>query len=132
MRPVAASWRTTTIRLVSAMPTHHLAGDPFYRLGRWVHGRRWYVLAVWLIGVLVALPAAPGASRALSPGGFATSQLEASQATRTIQNALGENPSTLLVIFHSPTLATTDFAFYDAVDASLRDLKTLDLVARVT
>jgi RND superfamily putative drug exporter len=90
------------------------------------------VIAVWLIAVIAALPVAPSASRALSPGGFATSQLEASQATRTIQTALGENPSTLLVIFYSPTLATTDFAYYDAVDASLRDLRNLDLVARVS
>ena len=78
------------------------------------------------------MPAAPSASRALSPGGFATSQLEASQATRTIQAALGENPSALLVIFSHPTLATTDPAYLDAVDASLRDLRALDMVARVT
>lgn len=114
------------------MPSHHLASDPFYRLGRWVHGRRWLVIAVWLVAVVAALPLAPGASRALSPGGFATSELEASQATRTIQSSLGENPSTLLVIFHSPTLATTDFAYFDAVDASLRELHNLDLVARIS
>jgi RND superfamily putative drug exporter len=114
------------------MPRHHLEADPFFRLGRWVHRRRWIVIAFWLIAVVAALPAAPSASHALSPGGFATSQLEASQATGTIQRALGENPSTLLVIFNSPTLATTDFAYYDAVDASLRDLHDLDLVARVT
>src|SRR5215204_5318103 len=99
IHPAAFSSRIPTIRLVSAMPSHHLASDSFYRLGRWVHGRRWLVIAVWLIAVVAALPVAPSASRALSPGGFATSQLEASQATRTIQTALGENPSTLLVIF---------------------------------
>jgi RND superfamily putative drug exporter len=114
------------------MSSRPLSTDPFYRLGRWVHGYRWAVIAVWAVVLLAALPAAPSASRSLSPGGFATSQLEASVATRTIQNALGENPSSLLVIYHHPTLATTDLAYYDAVDASLRELRSLDLVARVT
>jgi RND superfamily putative drug exporter len=114
------------------MPTHHLCSDPFYRLGRWVHRRRWPVLAVWLLVVLVSAPAAPNVSKALSPGGFSTPQLEASQATQTIQRALGENPSTLLVIFHSPTLTTNDPAYDEAVDASLHGLSGLDLVARVS
>ena len=114
------------------MSPHALAADPFYRLGRWVHRRRWLVLAVWAVAVLAALPLAPSASRALSPGGFSTSQLEASQAARTMQTALGENPSALLVIFRHPTLGTHDPVYLDAVDASLRDLRGLDLVARIT
>ena len=114
------------------MSPHTLATDPFYRLGRRVHRHRWLVLAVWIVALLAALPAAPSASRALSPGGFSTSQLEASQAARTMQSALGENPSALLVIFHHPTLSTNDPAYLEAVDASLRDLRTLDLVSRVT
>jgi RND superfamily putative drug exporter len=114
------------------MPSHDYSADPFFRLGRWVHWRRWLVLAVWLFVVLAAAPAAPNVSRALSPGGFSTPQLEASQATQIIQRALGENPSTLLVIFHSPTLTVNDPAYYDAVDASLHDLNGLDLVARVS
>jgi RND superfamily putative drug exporter len=114
------------------MPSHHLSHDPFYRLGRWVHRRRWLVIAVWLLVVLVSAPAAPSVSRSLSPGGFSTPRLEASQATQTIQQALGENPSSLLVIFHSPTLTTNDPAYLDAVDAALRGLRDVDLVARVT
>jgi putative drug exporter of the RND superfamily len=109
-----------------------MLADPFFRLGRWIHRHRWTVIVVWALAVVAALPAAPSASRALSPGGFATSQLEASQATRTIQAALGENPSALLVIFSHPTLATTDPAYLDAVDASLSELRALDMVARVT
>jgi RND superfamily putative drug exporter len=114
------------------MPTHHLSSDPFYRLGRWVHRRRWLVIAMWLLAVLVAAPAVPNVSKALSPGGFSTPNMEASRANQTIQRALSENPSTLLVIFHSPTLTTNEPAYYDAVDASLHDLNSLDLVARVS
>src|SRR5688572_30142477 len=109
-----------------------LAADPFHRLGRWVHRHRWLVIAIWAVVVVAALPAAPSASRALSPGGFSTSRMEAAQAARTMQTALGENPSGLLVIFSHPTIGTSDPAYLDAVDASLSDLRTLDLVARVT
>jgi RND superfamily putative drug exporter len=111
---------------------HPFTADPYHRLGRLVHRHRWQVIAVWALALVAALPMAPGVSRALSPGGFSTSRLEAQQATRAIQTALGENPSSLLVIFSSSTLATGDPAYYDAVDASLRDLRALDLVARVT
>ena len=114
------------------MTSESLSHDPYYRLGRWIHGHRWLVLGLWAVALMVALPAAPSASRTLSPGGFSTSRLEATRATQSIQAALGENPSALLVIFSSPTLATNDPAYYDAVDASLRDLRALPLVSRVT
>jgi len=108
------------------------AADPFYRLGLWMAHRRWFVIAAWVVLLLAALPALPNASHALSPGGFSTSNLEAQRASNQIQSALGENPSALLVIFSHPTLETTDPAYLAAVDASLRDLRNLDLVARVT
>jgi len=120
------------LRIESTVSPHPLAADPFYRLGRRVHRHRWLVLVVWIIVLVAALPAAPSASRALSPGGFATAQMEAARAGATMQTALGENPSALLVIFSHPTLDTNSPAYLDAVDASLRDLRTLDLVARVT
>lgn len=108
------------------------AADPFYRLGLWTARRRWFVIAVWVVLLLAALPALPNAAHVLSPGGFSTSDLEAQRASNLIQSALGENPSALLVIFEHPTLETTDAAYLQAVDDSLRDIRTLDLVARVT
>ena len=114
------------------MSPHALAADPFFCLGRRVHRHRWLVLAIWFVALMAALPAVPGASRALSPGGFSTAGLEAAEAGRAMQQALGENPSALLVIFRHPTLASYDPAYLDAVDASLRELRALDLVSRVT
>ncbi|MCC7369626.1 MAG: MMPL family transporter [Chloroflexi bacterium] len=114
----------------SPRPPHHT--DPFFRLGHWIHRRRWLVLAAWAVLVLATLPLAPTAASRLAPGGFSTARLEAQRATSEIQAALGENPSTLLVIFTHPTLATTDPAYLDAVDTALAELRTLPLVARVT
>jgi putative drug exporter of the RND superfamily len=106
--------------------------DPFYRLGRWIHHRRWLVLGVWIALIVAALPLVPSASSSLSPGGFSTDALEAQQATREIQAALGENPSTLLVIYTHPTLTTNHPSYYAAVEQSLAQLRHLPFVVRVT
>jgi len=106
--------------------------DPLYRLGLLAGRKRWLIIGFWLAIIAAALPLVPGASRSLSPGGFSTSRLEAQQASSEIQRNLTENPAALLVIFHHPTMRTTDPAYYQAVDAALRDLKDLDVVARVT
>jgi RND superfamily putative drug exporter len=108
------------------------ASDPFFRLGLWVHRNRWLIVAAWVVAIVAALPAAPSASRALSPGGFGTPDMEASQVGQTIQRAIGENPSSLLMIFTHPTLTTNDPRYLDDVDAALRDVAALPLVARVT
>src|SRR5919199_4156975 len=119
----------TTVR--SRPPTRYRA-DPLFRLGRWVHAHRWLVIGLWCLALAAALPFAPRASQVLSPGGFSTSRLEAQQASTQIQRALGENPAAVLVIFHHPTLRTTQPAYYDAVDRAVSQLRTLDIVARVT
>jgi RND superfamily putative drug exporter len=122
-------WPAPAVSLTLPSKLHH---DPLYRLGRWIYAHRWIVVTCWIAALGVALPFVPSASRSLSPGGFSTSQLEAQQATIEIQRTLGENPAAVLVIFHSPTLKTTDPAYYQDVDTALADLRNLDIVARVT
>ncbi|MCC6176870.1 MAG: MMPL family transporter [Chloroflexi bacterium] len=114
------------------MAAPHLDADPFFRYGRRIYGRRHLVLVLWVVVVLAALPLAPRAARALSPGGFGSASLEAAQASLLIQRSLGENPAALLVIFYSPTLQTTDPAYLEAVEASLRDVRNTAIVAHVT
>ena len=106
--------------------------DAFYAFGTMLHRRRWAVLAVWVAALVVALPFVPRVTEALTPGGFASRSLESQRAIGTIQQALGENPATLLVIYSSATLTTGDPAYLAAVEASLREVRNVDLVARVT
>ena len=108
------------------------SADPLYHLGRWAASHRWLVIGLWCLILALALPFAPRASQVLSPGGFSTARLEAAQASSQIQQALGENPAAILVIFHHPTLKNTQPAYYDAVDRASSNLRTLDIVARVT
>jgi RND superfamily putative drug exporter len=113
--------------------THHdVQSDPFYRFGRAVYRWRWATLAVWAVLLALALPLAPRVARVLQPGGFSSASLESQRAVAAIQDALGENPASLLVIYSSPSLRTTDPAYAAAIEESLRDVRGLELVARVT
>ena len=109
-----------------------LRSDPFYAFGRLIYRRRWLVLGVWAVALALAVPLVPRITRSLQPGGFSSATIEAFRAGAAIQRALGENPATLLVIYSSPTLRTSDPAYHAAVEASLRDVRAIDLVARVT
>ncbi|HYU19220.1 MAG TPA: MMPL family transporter [Chloroflexota bacterium] len=90
------------------------------------------VLAVWLVALGLTAPFVPQVIRSLQPGGFSSASLESQRAINTIQRALGENPASLLVIFYSPGLQTSDSAYVAAVEESLRAVHSIDLVARVT
>ena len=109
-----------------------LRSDPFYAFGQLVYRRRWLVLVGWLLALMVALPLLPHIARSLQPGGFSSGSIEAQRTAVTIQRALGENPASLLVIYSSPTLSTSDPSYVAAVESSLSDVRSLDLVARVS
>ncbi|MDP8923515.1 MAG: MMPL family transporter, partial [Chloroflexota bacterium] len=113
-------------------PRLRLSSDPFFVFGRWAHRARWLILGLWLAVIAASLPLVPAAARSLSPGGFSSAGLEAQRASNLIQAALGENPAGLLAIYQSPTLATSDPRYLAAVEDSLREVRGLDIVARVT
>ncbi len=106
--------------------------DGFHAFGTMIHRGRWAVLAVWVAVLAFALPLVPRVTEALAPGGFASRSLESQRAVGVIQQALGENPASLLVIYSSPTLVAADPAFQSGIEASLREIRNLELVARVT
>ena len=60
----------------------------FYRLGLATVRFRWWILGCWLVVVLVALPFAPRAPEALSPGGFSSPDMESARAIDTLQQGL--------------------------------------------
>ena len=58
----------------------------FDRLGRFCARRRWWVVAVWALLALVAVPLAPRAPGALQPGGFSLDDLEAARARHLLES----------------------------------------------
>src|SRR5206468_8992394 len=105
----------------------------FYRLGRFIHRRRWFVLAAWLIVLAGALPLAPTVTDALRVGGFADPSLESSQAASTLARDLGYSTSSVIVVFQSVdhTLPASDPRFIAETNAALAGLATLPVPTSV-
>ncbi|HEX6798506.1 MAG TPA: MMPL family transporter [Ktedonobacterales bacterium] len=103
----------------------------FYRLGVVMVRLRFWIAGLWLLLVLAALPFAPRAPLALSPGGFTSDAMEAQQAANVLQAGLHTTFTNVQVIFSSPTLAATDPRFIAQADAAVAGLAHWDEVSGI-
>jgi RND superfamily putative drug exporter len=94
----------------------------FYRLGVIMVRLRYWIAGLWLLLVLAALPFAPRAPLALSPGGFTSNAMQSQQAINVLQAGLHTTFTNIQVIFSSPTLAATDPRFVAEADAAVAGL----------
>ncbi|MEP7361498.1 MAG: MMPL family transporter, partial [Chloroflexota bacterium] len=74
----------------------------FHRLGAFCARRRYAVVAVWALLLLVALPFAPQLPGALRSGGFTLDDLEASKARQALAG-LPVPPSAMVIVIQSQT-----------------------------
>jgi RND superfamily putative drug exporter len=103
----------------------------FERLGHAVYHRRWLVIGLWALLLLVTLPFAPIAGHVLKGGGFANGVSESDRGSAILVQDLGFFPSNLTVIFSSPTLRATDPRFVAAMRAALAPARHLPDVLRI-
>lgn len=94
---------------------------------------RFLILALWAIVVLAALPFAPRAPQALSPGGFSSPDMQSQHAVDLLQQRLHANFTSVLVIFtsRSHTLAAGDPRFIAEADAAVAGLQTWSAVSQI-
>src|SRR3954453_10804635 len=90
----------------ATLPGERAAGapapsDPFARLGRFAVRRRWAIVFVWIVILLVAIPLAPRVTSILRAGGFILDDLESARAKALLQGELATPPSAVVVVFHS-------------------------------
>jgi RND superfamily putative drug exporter len=104
-----------------------------FDLGGWLFRRRWLVLGLWAVVVVVALPVVPRVFRSLAAGGFNSPDLEAFRASGLLADRFGSNPSNLVLVYEDPsgTLSATQPEFTNQVDESLADVRKLVVVERV-
>ncbi len=103
----------------------------FYRLGLATVRLRWWILACWLLVVLVALPFAPRAPAALTPGGFSTSDMESARAIVTLQRGLHTSFTSVDVIFTSAKFSASDPQFTAESTAALAGLQHWDQITQI-
>ncbi|MBM2810291.1 MAG: family transporter, partial [Chloroflexi bacterium] len=97
------------------------------------------MLGVWTLLLVAALPLAPQVFRVLEPGGFTSPRLEVHRVDDLVAQHFGYNPSSLVVIFRSPTppgvgelLRNDDPRFLSEIDRALERVRLLDAVAGVS
>ena len=103
----------------------------FAALGRLAVRRAWWIVAVWLAALVVAIPIAPAVVGQLRAGGFILPDLESARAKQVLQDELGAPPSAIVIVFSSDTLKAGDPAFEAAAAEAVRDVPAAPHVARV-
>ena len=109
----------------------HLSSTLFARVGLFMYRRRWWVIGAWVLAVLVAAPWFPRVAGYLRVGGFSSPNTESAQARDTLQRDLGQNLSSVVVVYSSPTLTADDPRFAQEVRASLQNVNGLPGVQRL-
>ena len=103
----------------------------FASLGRFAVRRRWWIVAVWLAILAVAIPIAPNVVGALRAGGFILDDLESARAKALLQAELDAPPSAIVVVYHSDTLTAGSPEFEAAAAEAIRDVPSAPYVVRV-
>jgi len=103
----------------------------FASLGRFAVRRRWWIVAVWLATLAVAVPIAPNVVGALRAGGFILDDLESARAKALLQAELDAPPSAIVVVYHSDTLTAGSPEFEAAAAEAIRDVPSAPYVVRV-
>ena len=92
--------------------TSPLESNALYRLGlnygRLVYRFRWYIIALWVVIVLVSVPFAAQIGSVLKGGGYSSKDSESARASTLIKEKLPRPATQLLVIFQSATTAVSD------------------------
>jgi uncharacterized membrane protein YdfJ with MMPL/SSD domain len=100
--------------------------------GRLVHRLRWLILALWVIGLVVAVPFAARVASALHSGGYVYDGSESVKASQAISRALGEGGSSALVVFQSSDTSVNDPAYQQEVAAFVARAQDFPHVVSVT
>jgi RND superfamily putative drug exporter len=103
----------------------------FASLGRFAVRRRWWIVAVWLAILAVAVPIAPNVVGALRAGGFILDDLESARAKALLQAELDAPPSAIVVVYHSDTLTAGSPEFESAAAEAIRNVPSAPYVVRV-
>ncbi|HEY8439125.1 MAG TPA: MMPL family transporter, partial [Candidatus Limnocylindrales bacterium] len=107
------------------------ARDPFARLGRLVVRRRWWVVGLWAMLLVVALPLAPRVVGVLRAGGFILDDLESARAKALLQSELQTPPSAVVVVLHSDAATAGSPAFEGPAALAIEHLPDAPGVVRI-
>ncbi len=103
----------------------------FERIGHFSSRYRWWVIAVWIVLVLAALPILSSIEAPLKVGGFSSNRAEGARTTQLLERELDYSPSSLVLIYTSDSIAATSNEFQDQIVASIEQMRRLPYVEDV-
>ena len=115
----------------------HDDGQPhgLYRIGvgygRVIYKLRWLVLALWLVGLAVAVPFAAKAPSVLTGNGYSTGGSESAKANTIIASTLHQPKTTLVVVFQSADAHVQDVSYQLEVNNFISAAKAYPHVSSV-
>ncbi len=130
--------RTQENLVPSTEPGHKssLESHGLYRLGlaygRLVYRFRWFIIAFWIVVVIVSIPFAANIGSVLTGGGFSYSNSESTRAGNLINSKLHQPLSQLLVVFQSTHTAVNDPGYQKEVNDFMSRARSFPNVTGVT
>src|SRR5437588_5226095 len=107
-----------------------------YRLrlsyGRQVSRLRWFIIAFWVVIVLLSVPFAAQIGSVLTGGGYTSTNSESARAATLIKEKLHPPLTQLLIIFQSAHTAVSDPAYRKEVNDFMSRARSFSHVTDVT
>src|SRR5687767_13751672 len=103
--------------------------SPFERLGDLVARRHRWIVAIWVVLLLAAVPFAPRVVESLRAGGFTSDDLESARARQVLQAELGLAPSAVVIVLESDRWLAGTPEFEAAAAKATQNLPTRSPVA---
>ena len=106
--------------------------DPFARFGAYIYRVRWFVLAAWLVVLVVCGPLAGKAADALQAGGIEAPDSDSSVASGLLSGEFNVSAlNNVAVVLRSDSLTVDDDAFETQVDSAAKRVRGAEGVTRV-
>jgi RND superfamily putative drug exporter len=100
--------------------------------GRLIYRFRWFIIVLWVAGVIVSVPFAGKLTSVLSGGGFSFSGSESVHVANIITDKLHQPFSQLFVVFQSPGTQVSDPAYQQEANDFANRARTFPHVTGVT
>ncbi len=97
--------------------------DLFYRLGRFIHHYRWFVIFIFFFIIVACLPFTPKITDPFKDIGFVDQSSESELANKILNKKFGYSYNQFIVMYHSDNLRATDPEFISQIKKSLSDFK---------
>lgn len=99
--------------------------------GRLIHRLRWFIIGLWVLGLLASIPFASNLASVLSSGGYEVNGAESTAANNVIVDKLHLPPATVVVVFQSSDTLVSDPAYQQEVNDFMARARTFAHVTGV-